>query len=556
MTNLNSGNLTFTEAGHLPIIKEFAKRIRLVDTVNNLVKTKMDLQPGLAVLAMVIDTLSGRSPLYRLTEFYEDKDVELLLGQEVKPVLFSDYHVGRVLDKIYETGTQKIFSQLTQNAIDTFHVDMRRIHFDTTSINVYGDYDLVDPPFNITFGHSKDKRPDLKQFLISMLCTDYGIPIFGATKDGNASDKTLNNELLSNIGKHMHKYGLAPGAYLYVADSAFVTEANLGKAREQETWFLTRLPATYNECGHAIRKAVEADTWVDIGTLAQDPETGKRPHAHYRAFETTVILYGITYRAVVIHSSAHDKRRHKRIDRMLAQNRKKLEEICKQVTTFPFFCRADAEAAVAKLNSQAASSHHQLAVDIEEVPRFPRGRPAKGQERIPERYEYMINVAIHPDPDSVKQLRMEAGCFVLLTNVIGEVGGNSWSARDLLSLYKEQNGIEKNFGFLKDPVIVNSIFLKKAERIEVLGLILLIALLIWRLLECCMRRYIDQSNRTITGWENRPTKKPTSFMLTTKFTSVLLVKSGLKRSLARPLKPVQLEYLKALDVSPDVFTVP
>jgi hypothetical protein len=34
-------------------------------------------------------------------------------------------------------------------------------------------------------------------------------------------------------------------------------------------------------------------------------------------------------------------------------------------------------------------------------------------------------------------------------------------------------------------VIVNSIFLKKPKRIEVLGLILVIALLIWRLMERC-----------------------------------------------------------------------
>jgi len=36
-----------------------------------------------------------------------------------------------------------------------------------------------------------------------MLCVDSNIPIFGATRDGNASDKTLNNELLTDISKHM-----------------------------------------------------------------------------------------------------------------------------------------------------------------------------------------------------------------------------------------------------------------------------------------------------------------------------------------------------------------
>jgi len=129
----------------------------------------------------------------------------------------------------------------------------------------------------------------------------------------------------------------------------------------------------------------------------------------------------------------------------------------------------------------------------------------------------------------------------------------SWPAEKLLSLYKDQNGIEKNFGFLKDPVIVNSIFLKKPHRIEVLGLILLISLLIWRLMERSMRRYVKTFG-SMTGWENRPTKRPTSFMMTTKFIHILVIKSAKQRKLAKPLKPVQLEYLKALNVDPNVFT--
>jgi transposase len=51
------------------------------------------------------------------------------------------------------------------------------------------------------------------------------------------------------------------------------------------------------------------------------------------------------------------------------------------------------------------------------------------------------------------------------------------SARAVLQAYKEQHGIEQNYGFLKDPLSVNSLFLKKPERLEALGLVLLLALL-------------------------------------------------------------------------------
>ena len=68
---------------------------------------EMDLQPGPVVLGMVMDTLSGRSPLYRLENFFEEKDIELLLGEAVSVDQFSDHNIGRGLDKIFETGTQK-----------------------------------------------------------------------------------------------------------------------------------------------------------------------------------------------------------------------------------------------------------------------------------------------------------------------------------------------------------------------------------------------------------------------------------------------------------------
>jgi hypothetical protein len=72
----------------------------------------------------------------------------------------------------------------------------------------------------ITYGYSKDHQPDLKQFMISRLCVEHNIPILGETHDGNSSDKTLNNKLLSRISKNLAQNGLGEGAFTYVADSA------------------------------------------------------------------------------------------------------------------------------------------------------------------------------------------------------------------------------------------------------------------------------------------------------------------------------------------------
>src|SRR5215470_1213161 len=106
----------------------------------------------------------------------------------------------------------------------------------------------ANPEFPIHFLniYSKDKRPDLKQFILSTLCVDRAVPIWGRLDDGNASAKTLNTTLLSDLARLLADYGVRPGAYIYIADAALVSEDNLSALRD--TCFITRLPATYSEC--------------------------------------------------------------------------------------------------------------------------------------------------------------------------------------------------------------------------------------------------------------------------------------------------------------------
>jgi transposase len=65
------------------------------------------------------------------------------------------------------------------------------LHADTTSVSVHEEYEHPDgsPAIEITYGHSKDNRPDLKQFVVSMITNQHGIPLFAKTYFGTKSDK-------------------------------------------------------------------------------------------------------------------------------------------------------------------------------------------------------------------------------------------------------------------------------------------------------------------------------------------------------------------------------
>ena len=63
-------------------------------------------------------------------------------------------------------------------------------------------------------------------------------------------------------------------------------------------------------------------------------------------------------------------------------------------------------------------------------------------------------------------------------------------------------------------------FLDRPERLEAFALILLTALLIWCLMERCMRRSVEEHDEPLTGRDNKPTRRPTSCMMTIKFSPV------------------------------------
>jgi transposase len=555
--DVESLNLQASDVRFLPIVSAFVKKIGVVDEINRLCPSEKDVSPGHVMMALILDTLSGRSPLYRLERSFKGMDLELLLGVDVPSSKLNDDAVGRVLDRVWEAGTGKVLTAVALRAVKMFSLDTSRVHHDTTSVTVHGDYDLyADPdhgqPFVITYGFSKEHRPDLKQLVHSLLCVDHGIPIWSKCENGNESDKTINKNLMRRIVEKMRELG--QDNPLYVADSALVTEDNLALMSDEEKGFrfVTRLPAIYSECEAAITRAVQAERWEDLGVLAEDSSSSKRPPAYYHGFETNVTLYDRPYRALVVHSSAHDKRRTKKLERLLSQDLAEMTKAKTEQEKITYACLPDAQAALSRL---VKGKFHKLVGRIEEIQRYGRGRPKADGNRSLNGISYRIRLEIERREDPIKKAEKEAGCFVLLGNVPCE-GNEAMGSRGLLEAYKAQDIVERNFGFLKDDLIVNSLFLKSPARIEALGLVLVLSLMIWRLMERTMRMFLKEREITITGWEKRQTSRPTSFMMTTRFLSVIVLRTSLGRLLGNPFDDVQLAYLKALGMTPEIFTKP
>jgi transposase len=549
--------LSYANVGFLPMVAAFVKKIGVAEEVDRLCAMESDVRPGVVVSAMILDTLSGRSPLYRFERFCSEMDTELLLGEQVDAAKFNDDALGRVLLRIHEVGTGLFLTAICLRVHKLFALDMSHVHHDTTSVTVYGDYDLYDDPnhdhpFVLTNGFNKDHRPDLKQIVHSLLCVDHGIPIRSKLENGNKSDKTVNEDLLREIVDRMRQLGARN--FLYVADSALVTPTNLELMNDENKGcrFVTRLPETYAECTHAIERAVAMDAWDEHGILCGQSPTKNRKPAFYSSFETAVTLYGRIYRALVVHSDALDKRKTKKLDKAIKEDLTELAKIKTSQEKISYACLPDAQAAVERLPK---GTFHRFVAQVLQKVRYTKGRPkADGTQKIAGT-TYCLSLEIERDEAAIARAAQKAGCFVLISNTLRDEP-EAEDSRQLLLTYKDQGYVERNFGFLKDDAIVNSLFLKSPERIEALGLILVLSLLVWRLMERTMRLSLKQKRSTVTGWDKRQTSRPTTFMMTTYFLSVLVLQTPKGRMLGRPLDPIQLAYLAILQLPATIFIDP
>jgi transposase len=319
--------------------------------------------------------------------------------------------------------------------------------------------------------------------VLSTLCVDRAVPMWGKPEDGHASDQPLHTTLLSEIAQLLARHGVAPGAYIYMADAALVTEDTL--AALGDTLFITRLPATSSACGRVMAEAVAYNRWEEVGVLAQTPPTKHRPGTFYTVAESGVTLDGNAYRAVVVHSSSQDRRRQKHLERELQASYATLEATVREAAQQEYFCHADAQAAAATLRA-LQSAYHRVEVVAAERPKYGPGRPSQKQPRVVKALRYGRKVTLHERAEVIARKVQETGCCVLLTHV-PTAGEMAHRAGEVLRAYKEPHGVEQNFAFVKDPVLVNSLFLKKPERIEALGLVLVLTLRLWRLVERALR---------------------------------------------------------------------
>ena len=172
-----------------------------------------------------------------------------------------------------------------------------------------------------------------------------------------------------------------------------------------------------------------------------------------------------------VHSSRQDQRRQQPLEREIQASHATLKAAVCEAARQEYCWHADAEAAAAKLRALPSASHG-VEVEVEAHPKYGPGRPSRHHPRVVQALCDGLRVTLRARSAVMARKRQETGCFVLLTHV-PTAGERAHTAGDVLRASKEQHGREQNYGFFKDPLIVNRLFPQTPERIEALGLVLL-----------------------------------------------------------------------------------
>ncbi|MDJ0719634.1 MAG: IS1634 family transposase [Prochloraceae cyanobacterium] len=480
-----ANNIEVQTINHLGIIAGIIDEIGIVEIINEQlgIKSQEKLSCGIIVKSIILNAMGFVSrPLYLFPQFFNDKATEHLFGEGILPEDFNDDRIGRVLDKLYKFGLNKIFLAITLKACQIYGIDRTYSHLDSSSISVEGDYlicereneeNLEPIPIKIVRGHSKDKRPDLKQFLINLIVSgDGGVPLFLSCGNGNDSDKAKFATILSDFKKQVNLDSI------FVADSALYTAENLLTIKNLK--WITRVPLSIKA----------AQLYVRDLTDSQFVETDIEG---YKAVEKESNYGGIKQKWIIIESASRKESDLKQLSKKIAKDEEKASCLVNSLSKKNYENRTEIKA-VFQCEQKKIKYHNLVLKDVEKTTDKKRNQTV-----------YKASLTLEKQTKKIEEEKKKAGRFILATNVLKDL-----SPSEILTRYKGQKSCEGGFRFFKDPLFfADSVFLKYPSRIETMAMLMGLSLLVYSIGQRQLRANLKQNNAGVKNQLGKLTDKPT-----------------------------------------------
>lgn len=502
--------------GALPLVNHILRRLDLFKILSENLPAddpRIEMPTARAILLLVRNVLLCRQPLYAVPEWAAQSVPHLLdLYNHELPLLHDD-RMGRSLQRLFHGLDGGVIVAVVRKATQEFDLALDELHNDSTSISVFGAYKAAaeegeldgKATHAITWGHSKDHRPDLKQLLYTLTITeDGGVPVYFTSASGNVVDDQTHCDtwdILRKLVGHAN--------FLYVADCKLASEKNLSYIARHGGRFVTVMPRSHRE-DLAFRSELRQIPLGGNWCLAYEVLNTERAVVDtFSTWHQESTHHG-GYRLLWYHSTR--KAETDRASRMRSIDRaSRLLEELKGKLTGPrsrIGKRVQIDESIERIlrESEAAA---WLSVTVHEQSRETfrqagRGRPTE-KTRYVKTTRPTFTITWQVRHDALLEAERDDGVFPLLTN------DRAMTAEQVLRAYKRQPVIEKRFSQFKTDFAVAPVYLKNVARIQGLLAVYFLVLLVQTLLERELRRAMVKSKIPSLPIypENRACRRPT-----------------------------------------------
>ena len=469
--------------GALPVIAEYCHRLDLAGIIDRACPARdvAILSHGQVIEALVANRLTAPAPLVKVTGWARTWATEEVFG--IAAPALNDDRIARALDAI-APELDHIVGSVGAQAITAFGLEVCRLHWDMTSISLYGVYPETDEDYPAPKpGHPKDRRPDLKQIQTGLGVTgDGGVPIFHRAYDGGAG------EVAQVVGAMRALRALAGrNRFLLVGDSKLISYGNVKDMIAAEVEFIA--PASKTYVGAEVLAGLELSAATPVDYVAhRDAGLPADQRGTYRVWEDIMTLAGprkkdpvLTLRRVFVHSTA-------RAGAAVTARARKLDR-----------ARED----LARLERGLGSRHYPTEQAVTD-----RVHAIAGTRRV----SAYLRTWVGTDPATGKpalrwhydQAALDAeaatdGWYALLSTLPAGV-----TAAEVLCRYKGQEVVERRYGAFKGPLAVAPLFLQTNRRIAALITVICLALLVFCLIERAVRQAMAPVEKLDGLYAGRP----------------------------------------------------
>ena len=483
--------------GPLPLVNHFIQRIGLEDALDRHVPSdqRCAVSHARALGVLLRSIIVEREPIYRQQETVHGFAGGMFGVGEEEMRHVGDDRIGRALDRLFDADRAALLTEIVVAIGQRFGVNFDEFHNDSTTVSFYGSYRAASgrqirrrTAPAITYGHSKNHRPDLKQLLLILtMAADGNVPVAFRCTDGNASDARTHIETWETL-----RVVAGRPDFLYVADSKLCSRENMTYIDRAGGRFVTVLPRTRLE-DQEFRQWIQ--THIPAWELVWDrpnPRDRDGPRDRwfvYRAPLLSAEVWPIVWvwsTLLTLHQAARRRRNIAAAIEAFGQLRERLAGAKTRLRG----------AAEIDLQIKVILDHHHVAryLKVSRIVREQhlykqtrRGRPgpSTAYRKLTKR-RFDIEWTI--DETTIAYDHVSDGMYPLIIN------DRTLSPAQVLEAHKGQPMIEKRFEQFKTVHEIAPVFLKNEGRIEALFTLYFLGLLVQALIERELRLAMKRDN--------------------------------------------------------------